>query len=360
MIATEAYGGSLSSEQVTASAIVTEIGPIECKKTSLTGTLSEPEPVSLSPSFSECKIAGVVVTVTTTGCKLVIHPGTETSAGHFAGTLDNSCSEGKSIVISFGTCEAKIEGQSALSSVPLTDESGSPEKLGMVFEVTGMAYNVTKDGAGCPFVGTGKRTNGKLTGQDRITNTSESTAVGVFALKEAVIPCETEENCTQGKAMKLPVTIKASAPTAKIEGGGITISCEETKLEYLIIGNLGSGNLAGQGKELKLNVKTCKTANVAACATAEAEAPFIPTMSFTAFIGTLIDLRVVCGGEVNCKYFRAKEPWAFTAGAGATIVANNNLLEREKIGGEVGCVQEPKFTASFTVSTPNPFRLGKK
>lgn len=359
VIGTEAYGASLSSEQLEETVIGTEAGSVKCKKTTLSGTLAEPGPASLTPTFTECTFGGMAGTLSATGCKLVLRPGEETSAQHFQGTMDVSCTEGNAIVASFGTCEVKVENQSNLNSVPLTDESGSPEKFSAKFEVSSLAYNVTKDGFLCAFSSTGKRTNGTVAGKQRISASSGATPVGVFALKEPVFACETSEECTQVKGMKFPFTVKASAPSSKIEAGGITITCQETKLEYSVGGNLGSGNLIAQGKELKFNVKNCKTANVANCATVESEAPFVVSMSLTGFIGTLIDLRVICGAEVNCKYFRAKEPWAFTGGGPATIVATANLLEREVIAGEKGCVQEPKVTASFTVSAPNPFKLGK-
>jgi hypothetical protein len=355
VFAAEGYPAQLSGEQTEQVTIGSEAGTIKCSETTVSGTLEEGPngAVALTPTFKSCTAFGIAATIVVNGCQLVGHSGAETGSEIFAGTMDVTCPAEKAIVITTATCEMQIGPQTGLSSLTLTDETGGTRKVGVGFGLTGVAYTVTKDGAFCPFSGTGAKTNGTMGGKVSFGGTWKKAATGVFVIPQATIMCETEggEECLQEALF--PFKMPAVAPTAKIVLGAITVDCETSKLELEGIGTRFNGDAVLVGLEWNFIVKKCKTAVVPACGTVSSEPNFLTYMhplgkGKAEWLGESIKLNIVCGAQVNCRYKKAK-PITFTGGKPAGFEAKDTGLEQEKIPGEAGCVAEAKLTGTFAV-----------
>jgi hypothetical protein len=135
----------------------TEAGTVECK-THFSGTLtSASERLELTAVPSECQAFGFLsAEVTRFNCKTVVW---------FWGLYEKTTCEKE--IIHAGSCTIAVPSQVGLSKVDLTN-SGSGDIL-MQATVQGIAYEVTKDGFGCPFNGTGKKTGATYKQHSAIT-----------------------------------------------------------------------------------------------------------------------------------------------------------------------------------------------
>jgi hypothetical protein len=136
-----------------------EGGSLECEA-SFTGSASGlSNTLSLAPTYTNCKAFGFAsATVSTNGCTLVY--------GAPSGSFGIACPAGNAITVSAGNCVVRIPAQSGLASVsyenvPISGRQG----IAIDSNVTGLSYEVTKDGFLCPFAGTGSRTGGKHNGE---------------------------------------------------------------------------------------------------------------------------------------------------------------------------------------------------
>lgn len=113
------------------------------------------------------------------GCGHLYH--VASGAGdEFSGTTDVVCPAGKKIEIVGGSCEVQIGAQAGLGSVTYENRTkATPKAVRVKFNVTGLAYTVTKDGFLCPFSATGPRTDGGVYGEVETTATHSGTAVGL-------------------------------------------------------------------------------------------------------------------------------------------------------------------------------------
>jgi hypothetical protein len=356
-IASEHYSSALSSSQLEEVTLGTEGGTVKCSKTTFTGTLSDiSHTVSLTPSFSECTAFGGSATVTPNGCTYVIHPGEETASREFNGTLDVSCGEGKAIVVATSLCEAKITAQSGLSSLKLSDETTSPERMSVKFEVSSAKYEVTKDSGTCPFKEVGKKTDGTMGGKEAILATHGVESVGMFALSEATIACETggEEVCQ--KQLSLPFKFKLTAATSSFALGPITIACETSNLELEAVGQRFNKDMVLIGLEWDFLAKKCEAGKVP-CTVASA-APNFLTYSHPLVNGAgdwlveAMQLNLTCGTAVKCRYKKAKQAISIVPTKGAVkgqFEAKGTELEQDPITGEVGCTNPAKLTGTFVL-----------
>jgi hypothetical protein len=103
------------------------------------------------------------MTVNNNGCTEQFQATTREAADQYKGTWGMSC-PGAGLTYAAGSCAMEITSQKGVKAVDLDDVTGSPNKVTLDFEVTGMAYTVTKDGFACPFKGTGAKTDGTITG----------------------------------------------------------------------------------------------------------------------------------------------------------------------------------------------------
>jgi hypothetical protein len=136
---------------------------------------------SVSSTYTKCKSFGFAeATVSSNGCKYIFRPTEKVSSDNFKAHMDISCPAGKAIEIVAATCAATIGAQSGLTSVDLVNNTGaSPKDISITLTVTKFAYTVTKDGFGCPFSGTGSKTDGELSGGGTLTASSGGSAVGI-------------------------------------------------------------------------------------------------------------------------------------------------------------------------------------
>jgi hypothetical protein len=141
----------------------TEAGKVECKS-HYSGTLKEASTdltITLIPS--ECKAFGFL-NATVSHCTLTFTEPTFTTADawHMLIHITGNC------IIIVSTCEVSIPAQGPLSSVSGTTETAAGD-VKVKANVTGIKYNVTKDGIGCPFSGTGEKAGATFTQAEAIT-----------------------------------------------------------------------------------------------------------------------------------------------------------------------------------------------
>lgn len=146
---------------------VTEAGATECKDT-YDGELRErSQTLLLKQSTTACKVFGFLFgSVTSEGCGYLYHITTKVAADKFQAHVDLTCPEGQSIKLVGGACKAELKPQTGLTTVDfenMTTTPGSLNDLTMTDTVSGIAYTVTQDGIGCPFLGTGNKTGGTFT-----------------------------------------------------------------------------------------------------------------------------------------------------------------------------------------------------
>jgi hypothetical protein len=171
------YGCTATGSNTKGSEVfTTEAGKVECDSHFLVEKLNgknEDIPaatstVTVTPTYTGCEAFGFLsATVTTTGCDYVFTATEKVSATVYRHHVNVVCEAGKSIKISAagGLCQAEIKAQNELTTVDTTNISeGGVGKLTVEPTVNGVAYTVTNDGFGCPFNGTGNKTDGKYTG----------------------------------------------------------------------------------------------------------------------------------------------------------------------------------------------------
>lgn len=176
------YPATLSGEQVEGDPIVYNLGgnKIECSTATVTGEATKKATtVTLHPSFSGCSAFGFgEATVTTTGCDFTYTFHNELAVDTWDATVDTECIASNEIVVAAGTCEVRIEPQEGVHTVEWVDDTVTG-KVTIRKGVTGKKYRVAKDGLACPFFGTGKKEDGKVTGRYVLGGTYEGKAINV-------------------------------------------------------------------------------------------------------------------------------------------------------------------------------------
>jgi hypothetical protein len=139
--------------------IKTEAGSVECKA-HYQGTLTgASETLKLVPSYSECRAFGFLsATASTNGCFFIIHTN---------GEIDIHCETvSGSFVFIASTCRMHISAQTSLETIKLTN---GVNDINLQFTASGISYNVTTDDFGCPFNGTGAKSDATYTENNAIT-----------------------------------------------------------------------------------------------------------------------------------------------------------------------------------------------
>jgi len=129
-------------------------GTVECNS-HFEGTLASPggPTLTVTPSYSSCEAFGFLsADVHENGCTYVFHASSRIAEGHYSSTVDVSCPGSNKMVITAATCEVQVGSQTGLSSVTTKNEGTGVKVVPNVSEIT---MDVTKDGFGCPFSGTG-------------------------------------------------------------------------------------------------------------------------------------------------------------------------------------------------------------
>jgi hypothetical protein len=144
----------------------TEAGTVECKS-HFSGTLSAAsENVDITPSYSGCTAFGFLnaeVTVPA-ACKYRLNVSGSISLVAVGG----SCA---GITIHAGTCRILMTPQSGLKEVHISNVASG---INIQATVKKISYHVEQDGFGCPFNGTGEKTNAEYIQHAPITAVSKS------------------------------------------------------------------------------------------------------------------------------------------------------------------------------------------
>jgi len=168
----ESYPAHLEGAQVSGEPFIleTEAGTLECATFTATGEQSaNAESVELSPAAAECKAFGFLgVGIHFNGCKLRPRAGGNIASHKWNATVDVVCPVNKAILVTAATCEFDIPSQNGIGGVTLDVETSFPNPaIKFTFNST-ITVNVTKDGFGCPFSGTGHK-KGTWKGSIRIS-----------------------------------------------------------------------------------------------------------------------------------------------------------------------------------------------
>ena len=167
-IKSQNYPVSIEGSQSTTHKFTAGSTSITCENVTFQGSaLAASSAVTLHPTVSGCTAFGFVnVTITTTGCDIVVHSAAEVSSEKFDGTVDVVCESGKAITVVAGPCSVEFKAQEGLNTISFQNTAGGQLTVGA--NVSGIAYTVTKDGFLCPLAGTGNFTNGGYTGDTAV------------------------------------------------------------------------------------------------------------------------------------------------------------------------------------------------
>jgi len=160
----------------------------KCKKGLFDGVGTSREgdtTVTVTPTYSECTAFGLNATIDHNECTFVLHTGTTTGLGGWSAKATLVCPDGKAIEITTATCEVAIGPQELGNTVEMTNAgAASPESamdLQLDINITGIKYNVVKDGIGCPLTGLGEKFKGDYDGTATVKAHDSTTkaAVGI-------------------------------------------------------------------------------------------------------------------------------------------------------------------------------------
>ena len=156
---------------------------VECEEAIFEGSAENGDTViDTHPTYNECTAFGFLgASVSTTGCDYTFTNEGTIGEDEYTGKVHITCSGSNKIKVSAGTCALEIGSQGPLSTVKVIDTTGTSPKTIMVNAdvVTGITYNVTKDGFLCPLSGTGVKTDGKYDGNTTVEGSSEGSPVDI-------------------------------------------------------------------------------------------------------------------------------------------------------------------------------------
>jgi hypothetical protein len=115
----------------------------------------------VTPTFTQCKIAGVAATVQMNGCKY-----TATGAGQAANTflIDIvGCTAGKQVQVKTATCIMDMPEQNGLSHIVMQNIEGTPNKK-ITLEATVSGVTEVQTGAACPHGNNAHASNAAISG----------------------------------------------------------------------------------------------------------------------------------------------------------------------------------------------------
>jgi hypothetical protein len=132
-------------------------GTVQCNSHFAASVTTGSKSLTVTPSYETCVAFGFLnANVVENNCDYVFKPATKLATDHYSHGVDVSCPAGSAIVITAGTCEVQVPAQTGLSSVTTQNVAGGA--VTVVPNVGSITMNVTKDGFGCPFTGTGHTT----------------------------------------------------------------------------------------------------------------------------------------------------------------------------------------------------------
>jgi hypothetical protein len=130
------------------------------------GTLSSASSTLELGTFFEyfnCNAWGFTNMTINNPCTQVFHATERQSADQYKEHYQLKCPQGGALILSAGTCAIEIPPQEGRTTVDVDDDTGPPKRITLAYEVSSLAYTVTKDGLGCALNGTGAKTGGTIT-----------------------------------------------------------------------------------------------------------------------------------------------------------------------------------------------------
>jgi hypothetical protein len=161
--------------------LTTEAGTVECASTFSGSIAGATQEFTVNPVYSGCKAFGFLnATVAMEGCsyRLKITTTLTSPTHHYQVHSNVVCPAGKAIKITAGTCVVTIGAQTGLTTADLENNAATTDIL---FRPTKgkTNYTVVTDGFGCPFAGTGVKTDGTYTSHSATTITSSGGAIHI-------------------------------------------------------------------------------------------------------------------------------------------------------------------------------------
>ena len=349
---------------------------IQCKKANLTGELLEPsEAQTVAPTYAECTAAGTSATIEANGCTYVLHAGTEETENVVGGTFDIACPKEQSIkvVALGGQCEAKVGAQSGLTSATYQDNpEAEPPTATLKESLTGIHYTITKDGAFCPFPGTGEKTNGTLSGNSTLKAFSEAEQVGMQVKKEgkarlcgATLP-EKNGTCPAGNTYKAGTEIQAvangagAATISMITKGAVleTVACEQAVVVAENAEEVGNPRLVAQKTSITFGAckdaggkgNACEVEMTNAPTTASIGAPPAGLWWWPATLYVAMTMSVNCGAKLECKFGTIQENLGIT---GPNTMATERVRPFSAIEG-AACYEQASWFSRLEIIRPEP------
>jgi len=130
------------------------------------GTLSSASSTLDLGTFFEywaCNAWGFSNMTITNSCLQRFEATEKQSADQYKADYGLYCPSSEGLILSAGTCAIQITPQEGRKTVDIDDDTGSPNRVTLDYEVSGLSYTVTKDGFFCPLNGTGPKTEGTIT-----------------------------------------------------------------------------------------------------------------------------------------------------------------------------------------------------
>jgi hypothetical protein len=130
-------------------------GTVQCDS-HFVGTLAAASSeLDVTPTYTNCVAFGFLnATVDFMGCYYRFRAGVSTGSGGYHHTIEIFCPPGTGpVTIKAGTCVVDVPAQTGLKNVKTTNLAGGTVTVEP--NVTEITMNVTTDGFGCPFPGTG-------------------------------------------------------------------------------------------------------------------------------------------------------------------------------------------------------------
>jgi hypothetical protein len=148
----------------------TEAGKVECAS-HFEGTLTAASTdLTIKTKYTSCKAFGFVE-AKVSGCVYTFTEPTG-SGDNYTAKVDVS---GSLCTIEAGTCKVTVPAQGPLGTVTITNDTAAKD-VTVKANVTGIKYTVVTDGFGCPFTGTGEKTNATYVQGSAITFASTNGA----------------------------------------------------------------------------------------------------------------------------------------------------------------------------------------
>ena len=351
----EEFPANVSGEQVGEGLVLElpKLGEVECSTATFTGQLAEPsETLTLVPTYYGCTAFGQAASIERHGCVYELNVGEETGENTFAGSTDIVCPPEQAIVVNVlkaGACDAKIGGQSGLSSVAYQDDLEA-EPLIVTAEEGLSSIKYTPVGGGCPSAGE----DGSLTGDVELSAETETEAVGLAVWLDANTKlCQEIPNPCNNLFTK-NTTIAGTSMAAQIFIEKAFVSC--TSSSFTATSDADEGDPLPL-RDLAVTFGGCFTEN-AKCVNVKMTNK--PSAALSAWGGPIslgsiffpVSLFIECEKKVECEYESPKLAMRLVGGSPAKIVFHDQALTKKVLGTEVGCGGSGAWTGGFTINNP--------